>query len=300
MSSTNPIGRDALSTTVATHSCTGCRKTDSNQTIVTCNKCCALWHCICAGLPDGFDGPWRCNNCSTFCGSVAGSVSSVRSTSSARLRLKQLQELKALEDKIELEKAERERRFLMEKHSLEAEAEAEQTGGGSIKSGVSRSHNRQRDVNAWVESTKDVKQGLQHSDGFERPPAGVHTSTPVSGTGAVPKVHPPDTRVDSQQQQQVDQCQQEKLNVFNTPLGLPKHMLPPKKPSGILEPTLSAIPSSAHAGFEAPANLNIGHHVPQSSTHAASGLAYPPGIAAHVPLTVPTAFDKSSHPTVHG
>ncbi|XP_058816184.1 uncharacterized protein LOC131679471 [Topomyia yanbarensis] len=147
------------------YNCKGCDRPDHIENMVACDRCNTWWHFSCAGVTGSVaNRSWSCNNCSTFC----GSITSIRSTS-AQLRLKQLEEKKALED----QQAQKDREFLAQKHQLEIEAEAEKEGG-SLRS--FRSRRSQVDVHHWVN-----EQNPEHGKATQ-PVAS--TSTPIASSVA--------------------------------------------------------------------------------------------------------------------
>nr|XP_029723255.1 uncharacterized protein LOC115264082 [Aedes albopictus] len=234
-----------------TNSCKGCNRPDTEEDMVACDKCNAWWHFSCAGVQASIcDRSWRCPNCSTFCGTIGSEHSNA---SSARLRLKQLEEAKALEDKIRKEQADKEREFLAAKHQLESEIEARQSVSGSLRSHGSHRSRRSR-VGTWV-AEQDFTIGNR---AIENPPETGKTSTPILtgqvGTGATAKILPPPQLNTQEQQQKYPTEQQQSYATLanerkkglppNTPLGLPKQLLPPAKPPGIPEPSFFPVNSS--------------------------------------------------------
>ena len=240
------------------HSCKGCNRPDSAEDMVACDKCNCWWHFSCAGVQASIcNRSWRCPNCST------GTIGSEHSNaSSARLRLKQLEEAKALEDKLRKEQADREREFLAAKHQLESEIEARQSVGGSLRSHESHRSRRSR-VGTWV-AEQDFT--LENRAIENHPPETGKTSTPiVTGqvrTGATAKILPPPQLTTQVQQERPTDPQQPSATPTNeqvshlpsnTPLGIPKHLLPPTKPSGIPETSFPPVnpsgmldPDSSH------------------------------------------------------
>ncbi|XP_055605676.1 uncharacterized protein LOC129753853 [Uranotaenia lowii] len=174
-------------TTAAEHNCLACSRPDGARSMVACDACDNWWHFDCIGVTESVaNRSWICGTCEKKRGmehpaastKSIRSVISVRSNSSARLRLQQLEEQKALEDKIQ----EKDRQYLSQKHQLELEIEQEEAVGGSVSSFSAR--DRIKAVNHWV---SDVRQQANP----EVIPA---TSTPLSRnvpTGAVPKLFNP-------------------------------------------------------------------------------------------------------------
>ncbi|XP_062699419.1 uncharacterized protein LOC134284496 [Aedes albopictus] len=247
MSVSNPN----LTMHVGTNSCKGCNRPDTEEDMVACDKCNGWWHFSCAGVQASIcDRSWRCPNCSTFCGTIGSEHSNA---SSARLRLKQLEEAKALEDKIRKEQADKEREFLAAKHQLESEIEARQSVSGSLRSHGSHRSRRSR-VGTWV-AEQDFTIGNR---AIENPPETGKTSTPILtgqvGTGATAKILPPPQLNTQEQQQKYPTEQQQSYATLtnerkkglppNTPLSLPKQLLPPAKPPGIPEPSFFPVNSS--------------------------------------------------------
>ncbi|XP_062713362.1 uncharacterized protein LOC134290278 [Aedes albopictus] len=126
--------------------CKACNRPDHADDMVACDICGTWFHYTCAGVQASIcNKPWHCGYCSSRDDGTNSSAISVSSGSSnARLRLRQLEESKALEDRLLLQQAERERAFLAEKHQLEAEIQSDKQLRGSTSSFRSRHSARSR------------------------------------------------------------------------------------------------------------------------------------------------------------
>ena len=84
--------------------------------MVACYNCESWFHFTCAGVQDSIcDKSWLCGYCSTQGNDPGNSAISVSSVgSNARLRLRQLEESKALDDRLSLARAERELAFSLQ------------------------------------------------------------------------------------------------------------------------------------------------------------------------------------------
>ncbi|XP_062705019.1 uncharacterized protein LOC134287353 [Aedes albopictus] len=276
-----------------THSCKNCNRPDNAEDMVACDKCNGWWHFSCAGVQASIcDRSWRCPNCSTFCGTIGSENSNA---SSARLRLKQLEEAKALEDKIRKEQADREREFLAAKHQLETEIEARQSVGGSLRSHESHRSRRSR-VGTWV---ADQDFTIANRAIENHPPQTGKTSTPILtgqvGTGATTKILPPPLNTQTSQHERPTDHQQPSVTPTNeqvshlssnTPLGIPKHLLPPTKPSGIPETSFPLVNSSRIAEPDSSHLPNVlGAVHPQSQPAPMSkSVSYYPALPAPPPI----------------
>ncbi|XP_058456660.1 uncharacterized protein LOC131434043 [Malaya genurostris] len=158
-----------------TSNCKNCDRPDHVENMVACDKCNTWWHFGCADVTESVaDRSWKCNNCSTFC----DSIKSVRSTISARLRLKQLEERKALDDL----QVQRDREYLAQKHQLEAEVDAENEDNS--KSYSSR-HNSEH-VRCWVEHQNSGSEEVTFPDMNMSTPITSNTCNPGHSAGTVP------------------------------------------------------------------------------------------------------------------
>ncbi|XP_062713078.1 uncharacterized protein LOC134290086 [Aedes albopictus] len=166
--------------------CKACNRPDHADDMVACDICGTWFHYTCAGVQASIcNKPWHCGYCSSRDDGTNSSAISVSSGSSnARLRLRQLEESKALEDRLLLQQAERERAFLAEKHQLEAEIQSDKQLRGSTSSFRSRHSARSRhsyrsEVRAWINESVDTPaKTVDHQPGAS-------TSTPIVSTGNV-------------------------------------------------------------------------------------------------------------------
>ncbi|XP_055622802.1 PH domain-containing protein DDB_G0287875-like [Toxorhynchites rutilus septentrionalis] len=300
--------------TAETHHCKVCNRPDEIDDMVACDSCNSWWHFNCAGVHESIcDRSWRCNNCTN----VSVSAGSMRSTtSSARLRLQQLQEKKELEDRLQKEKSERDRAYLSQKHQIEREVAEEEAAGGSVKSfGSHRS--RTSNVQSWVDQNRRVESAI----GDNNQPAVTSTSTPVTTnpvfTGAISKIIPPVSLATNQPLQQCPQQhpppmirgvpsqQESQYPTYNH--GSPMHMLPP---SGPTEPQPTVNSPQTYAVY--PSSAQIGrvtnHHqeAVQDASHANRSVQ--PQINIPVNSSVPVAphvelqphHNGLYHSTIHG
>ncbi|XP_055585093.1 uncharacterized protein LOC129737947 [Uranotaenia lowii] len=173
----NPNLKDAAPNKTS-HNCKACSKPDDAQTMVACDDCSLWWHFNCAGVDESVaNRSWKCAGCVAAASTETGtkshksakSVVSVKSNASAaRLRLKQLEEQKFLEDRLRAEQAQKDREFLAKKHELELEIMQEEVTGNSEKSyGVSE---RDDPVRNWVKA-QNAQKGFKEA-------VGLQTSTP--------------------------------------------------------------------------------------------------------------------------
>lgn len=125
--------------------CVGCSRPDSFDDFVQCDECNSWWHMRCAGVTKSIaERPWSCASCLPL--SVTSSSSSARIT----LRLKQLEEERAIQQReweAEKRALEQERKAVQEKFRLLEEQLDECRGN---RSRVSRRANVQR-VTQWVD-----------------------------------------------------------------------------------------------------------------------------------------------------
>ncbi|XP_058465085.1 uncharacterized protein LOC131438809 [Malaya genurostris] len=133
-----------------TFNCKGCERPDQEENMVACDKCSTWWHFSCAGVADSVaDRSWKCNNCSP----LRGSIVSGRTAKTTRLRLKHLEEKKALEDKILDLRVQKEREYLAQKHQLKEDAESDEDSVENCGS-VCRF-----DISSWIEEQNTVSEG---------------------------------------------------------------------------------------------------------------------------------------------
>ncbi|XP_062557204.1 uncharacterized protein LOC134222068 [Armigeres subalbatus] len=252
MSVTNPN----LTIRDGTISCKSCNRPDAAEDMVACDKCNDWWHFGCAGVQASIcERSWQCPNCSTYSATLGSELST---TSSAQLRLRQLAEAKALEDKIRREQADKEREFLAAKHQLEAEIEARKSVAGSLRSHKSR-HSRHSRVGDWV-AEQDFTTGNKIIENLQ--PETGQTSTPIVsgqvGTGdkATSYERPqlatqdPQQNTTTQQEHPGATASNEQVDLYlsNTPFGLPRQLLPPPKSSGLTEPAFLSRKASKTEG----------------------------------------------------
>nr|XP_029722504.1 uncharacterized protein LOC115263348 [Aedes albopictus] len=163
--------------------CKACNRPSHVEDMVACDICGTWFHFTCAGVKASIcDKPWRCGYCSSRASSVSGSKSSIRTSSScAQMRLRQLEESKALDDRLMQQQAERERAYLAQKHQLEAEIETAKSICGSGRSARSlRSHRSHRShVQLWINQSQETPE-KQPDDCLA-----ATTSTPIISSGNV-------------------------------------------------------------------------------------------------------------------
>ncbi|XP_062710664.1 uncharacterized protein LOC134288800 [Aedes albopictus] len=142
--------------------CRGCTRPDEAEDMVACDECSQWWHYGCAGVAASVcNRSWRCVTCvkhSSY-GSALPSGSVNTAGTSARLRLQQLTEAKALEDRLRKEQADKEREYLQMKHQLEAELEAEERSASSYASsgGSGYGHRRREDIRKWIVQQQNIQ-----------------------------------------------------------------------------------------------------------------------------------------------
>ncbi|XP_058465784.1 uncharacterized protein LOC131439138 [Malaya genurostris] len=163
-----------------TGSCKVCNRPDHAEDMVACD-CCEKWfHFTCAGVQASIcNKPWRCGYCSSRDDDRNSTVSICSTTSSARLRLRQLKEAKTLDDRLLLQQAERERAYLAEKHQLEAEIHTEMRLRTSTSSRISckSSHSHRTEIKTWIDQSGSTM--------AVNPNADAKASTPVISIGNI-------------------------------------------------------------------------------------------------------------------
>ncbi|XP_062712316.1 uncharacterized protein LOC115269769 [Aedes albopictus] len=128
--------------------CVSCSRPDSYDDFVQCDQCDSWWHMRCAGVTKSISQrPWTCRTCLPL--SVASSSSSARIS----LRLKQIEEERAIQQReweAEKRALENERKAMQEKYKLLEDQLAERENA-TRRSQVSRPSSMRR-VSAWVEN----------------------------------------------------------------------------------------------------------------------------------------------------
>lgn len=245
----------SIGTRYSASNCKACNRPDHAENMVACDICGTWFHYTCAGVQSCIrNDSWCCGYCSSRGDASSSSAISVSSeSSSARLRLKQLEESKALDDRLQLQQAERERAFLAEKHQLEAEIQAERHLRGSSSSLRSRHSGRSRhsyrsEVRAWINQSMDTP-----AKTVDQQP-GASTSTPIVYTGNIAlevpnrSVNPPAQPVPPQDQTKLVQEIVVHPPLINPSVVQATTMIPPGAPMQTTVTTAVSAPVSGLPG----------------------------------------------------
>lgn len=170
-------------------SCVNCTRPETYDNLVQCDHCYDWWHMSCAAVTKiSTERPWTCRNCLPL--SVASSSSS--SSARAALRLQQLEEERAIQQReweAEKRALDHEKKSIQQKYKLlEEQLMDMDRANGSSRSQVSHRSNMQY-LSSWAEGTVGGATAYERSKIEYRNALNVDVSHERNESVAQPTIH---------------------------------------------------------------------------------------------------------------